>query len=77
MTLSLAGKTAKWLRTFTGDLNFPARLLKPIALHCDNTAALALARDPKDHSHFKHVDVHYHFVRETLLLSSYSVTALA
>jgi hypothetical protein len=64
IALSLAGKTAKWLRTFLADLHIPTHLVTPITLNCDNTAAIALARDPKDHSRSKHVDVHYHLVRE-------------
>jgi hypothetical protein len=64
IALSLAGKTAKWLRTFLADLRIPSHLITPITLNCDNTAAIALARDPKDHSRSKHVDVHYHLVRE-------------
>ncbi|KNZ74984.1 Copia protein [Termitomyces sp. J132] len=31
---------------------------------CDNNAAVNLSEDPLLHSHVKHVDIKYHFLRE-------------
>ncbi|XP_023909475.2 cysteine-rich receptor-like protein kinase 26 [Quercus suber] len=36
-------------------------------LHCDNQSAIHLAENPKFYARTKHVEVHYHFVREKVL----------
>ena len=38
----------------------------PIFIHCDNEAAIAYAKDPKDHKRTKHIDIKYHFVRDMI-----------
>ncbi len=35
-------------------------------LHIDNRAADLLARNPVNHTMMKHIDVHYHFIRECI-----------
>ena len=35
-------------------------------INCDNQGAIALAKDNKFHSRKKHIDLHYHFIREAV-----------
>lgn len=38
----------------------------PIPLSCDNQSAIRLVKNPEFHQRTKHIDIKYHFVRETL-----------
>lgn len=38
-----------------------------VSLHCDNQSAIRMAENPVFHARTKHVEVHYHFVREKVL----------
>lgn len=38
-----------------------------IKLYCDNQSAIRLAENPIFHARTKHVEVHYHFIREKVL----------
>jgi len=58
-----AAKEAIWLRKLLGEL-FPY-LLMPTPLYCDNQAALKLATDDNYHARTKHIDLRFHFVRQT------------
>jgi hypothetical protein len=35
-------------------------------LYCNNRAAVHLAEDDKYHTHTKHLDIRYHFIRQTI-----------
>lgn len=39
----------------------------PVVIHCDNLSSIQLARNPVFHARTKHIEVHYHFVRERVL----------
>ena len=39
----------------------------PIPLHCNNQSAIRLAENSMFHARTKHVEVHYHFIREKVL----------
>jgi hypothetical protein len=36
----------------------------PIPIHCDNTSAISLSKNPVLHSKSKHIPIKYHFLRE-------------
>ena len=36
-------------------------------LYCDNLSSIQLARNPVFHARTKHIEVHYHFIRERVL----------
>ena len=43
------------------------RLVKyedPIIIHCDNTSAINISKNPVMHSKTKHIPIKYHFLRE-------------
>ena len=39
-----------------------------VPLLCDNQSAIRLAENPVFHARTKHVEVHYHFIRERVLM---------
>ncbi|XP_048498244.1 uncharacterized mitochondrial protein AtMg00810-like [Beta vulgaris subsp. vulgaris] len=54
-----------WLMQLLKDLHQP--IDRGIKLCCDNQSAIRLAENPVFHAKTKHVEVHYHFVREKYL----------
>ena len=38
-----------------------------VVIHCDNLSSIQLARNPVFHARTKHIEVHYHYVRERVL----------
>ena len=44
------------------DLDF--KYVDPIPLHCDNTSAASMSKNPVLHSKTKHIPIKYHFLRE-------------
>jgi hypothetical protein len=36
----------------------------PIPIHCDNTSAISVSKNPVLHSKTKHIPIKYHFLRE-------------
>ena len=35
-----------------------------IPIRCDNTSAINLSKNPIQHSHTKHIEIRYHFIRD-------------
>jgi hypothetical protein len=42
-------------------------VLEPTVIYCDNLSSIQLAKNPVFHARTKHIEVHYHFVRERVL----------
>ena len=40
--------------------------VEPLTIKADNQGAIALAKDNKFHAQMKHINLHYHFVREAV-----------
>jgi hypothetical protein len=59
-----AAKECIWLRRLIGEI-FP-RLIDQTTLFCDNQAALRLATDDNYHARTKHIDIRFHFIRQTV-----------
>jgi hypothetical protein len=38
--------------------------LSKVSLLCDNESAIHMADNPVEHSHIKHIDIRYHFLRD-------------
>ena len=58
-----AAKEGVWIRNFLDDLGiFPASV-KPLDLYCDNSGAIAQAKDPRNHHKVRHIDQKYHLIR--------------
>lgn len=61
MALSKAAKQFLWLKTAFADLRLPN---PPMAMFCDNTSAIEIASNNKISDLSKHIDTHYHWIRE-------------
>lgn len=60
MALSLASRQMIWLQRPLQDLN-----LKPVSFPLgDKNGSMDLVRNPRIHNRSKHIDIHFHFVRE-------------
>ena len=59
-----ASKQLVWAGRWLQQLGF--RESGPIELLCDNQGAIALIKNPENHSRTKHIDVQYHYVREVV-----------
>ena len=40
---------------------------KPTLIHCDNLSSIQLAKNPVFRARTKHIEVHYHYIREHIL----------
>ncbi|KAJ9560030.1 hypothetical protein OSB04_005190 [Centaurea solstitialis] len=61
-----AAKEAVWLRNFLSDLRVVASISRPIDIFCDNSGAMAQAKEPREHHKSRHVLRKYHFIREII-----------
>lgn len=53
---------ATWLMNVLKHLGFQQEV--PIEIYVDNRAAIALVKNSTHHERSKHIDAHYHFIRE-------------
>ena len=51
-----------WLRKLLSDLGTDVQ--GPVTLYCDNMSSIQLANNLVFHARTKHIEVHYHYVRE-------------
>jgi hypothetical protein len=56
---------AVWLKRLLKDLH--EEVSDPMVIHCDNLSSIQPAKNPVFHARTKHIEVHYHFVRERVL----------
>ena len=60
-----AAKECIWLRQLTSQLF--TNVTSPTILHCDNQAAIHPATDDNYHARTKHIDIRFHFIRQTIM----------
>ncbi|KAJ0522562.1 putative RNA-directed DNA polymerase [Helianthus annuus] len=63
---SEAAKEAVWMKKFIADLEVIPSIQKPIEIFCDNTGAIAQAKEPRSHHSTKHILRKFHYIREVL-----------
>ena len=57
-----AAKEGVWIQNFLDDLGiFPASV-KPLDLYCDNSSAIAQAKEPRNRHKTRHIDRKYHLI---------------
>ncbi len=61
VALSFAAQELMWLRSFLNDLGY---YQQKNLLYEDNQGAIALSKNPDNHSRTKHIDVRYHYIRD-------------
>jgi hypothetical protein len=61
----MAACEVAWLRKLLGDLGL--HVDRQVVIYCDNLSSIQLARNPVFHARTKHIEVHYHFLREKVL----------
>lgn len=66
VALTHASKDIIWIQKLLKDFSsiFPHSL--PTTLNCDNQGAIRLSKDSTFHGCTKHIDVHFHFIRQTV-----------
>ena len=63
---SAATQDMVWLRSFLQHLEIVKTALESVIIFCDNTAALAVFKDPKYHGKTKHIKKRYHYIRDAI-----------
>ncbi|KAJ9535931.1 hypothetical protein OSB04_un000899 [Centaurea solstitialis] len=61
-----AAKEAVWLKNFLSDLRVVASISRQIDIFCDNSGAVAQAKEPREHHKSRHVLRKYHLIREII-----------
>nr|GEV50820.1 hypothetical protein [Tanacetum cinerariifolium] len=61
VSLSTCCAQVLWMRTQLTDYGFH---FDKIPMYCDSKEAIAISCNPVHHSHTKHIDVRYHFIKE-------------
>ena len=63
MVATHASKEVVWLQRLCSSMGL---VQEAIRIDCDNQSVIFLAKNPAYHSKTKHIDVQYHFVRDTI-----------
>jgi len=50
-----------WMKQMLGDYGINSEIL---LIHCDNTGAIDITKNPVHHTRTKHIEIRYHFIRE-------------
>ena len=61
MAANFAGHKAMWLRQLLTELGYH---IPKLTIYCDSQPAIAVSKNPENHSRMKHIDVMYHWLRE-------------
>ncbi|KAI0515633.1 hypothetical protein KFK09_008298 [Dendrobium nobile] len=73
--LSAATSEVIWLRRLAAELTIPQS--NPTVIQCDNTSAIAIAKNPVFHARTKHIEINYHFIREHIGSGSIQLTHIS
>jgi hypothetical protein len=63
---SEVAKEAVWIRNFIFELGVVPSVSSPMHLYCNNSGAIAQAKEPRAHKRAKHVLHHYHLIRKII-----------
>ncbi|KAM1285956.1 hypothetical protein ACFX2J_000059 [Malus domestica] len=58
-----AGKEAFWMKKFITELGVVPTITSPVTLYCDNSGAIAQAKEPRAHQKNKHFDRRFNIIR--------------
>ncbi|GJX06749.1 retrotransposon protein, putative, ty1-copia subclass [Tanacetum coccineum] len=68
-----ASKEAVWIHKFISGLNVVPTIEEPITMYCDNTRAIAIAKDHGVTKGARHFRVKVHYLRETIELGDVKI----
>ena len=71
---AVAACEVAWLEMLLIDLGIQVQV--PVVIYCDNLSSIQLARNPLFHARTKHIEVHYHFIRERVLDGDIDLTSV-
>ena len=63
---SSATKEVVWIKKFISELGIVPSIVDPIDLYCDNSGAIAQAKEPRSHQQSKHILSRYHLIQEII-----------
>ncbi len=63
VALASAGQEAVWMRLLTAELC--GKPMEELTVFEDNQSAIQIARNPQFHGRTKHIEIKFHFIRET------------
>ncbi len=66
IALTHATKDILWIHKLLKEFSFLHNLSLPTTLYCDNQGVICLSKDATFHGCTKHIDVHFHFIRQTV-----------
>jgi len=66
VALTHAAKDILWIHKLLKEFSFLHNLSLPTTLYCDNQGAICLSKDTTFHGRTKHIDVHFHFICQTV-----------
>ena len=64
MAATEASSEGVWIRNFITELGVVPSALDPLEILCDNTGAIALAKEPRYHPKTKHINRKFHIIRD-------------
>ncbi|MCO5593841.1 hypothetical protein L7F22_047859 [Adiantum nelumboides] len=62
---TVAACEVAWLKMLLQDLEIQVQ--DPVVIYYENISTIQLAQNPVFHAHTRHIEVHYHFIRERVL----------
>ncbi|GJV17894.1 retrotransposon protein, putative, ty1-copia subclass [Tanacetum coccineum] len=68
-----ASKEAVWIRKFISGLGIVPTIKEPISMYCDNTGAIAIAKDDGVTKGARHFRAKVHYLRETIKLGDVKI----
>ena len=66
VALTHSSKDIIWIHKLLTEFSSIFPLTPPTTLFCDNQGAIRLSKDSTFHGRTKHIDVHFHFIRQTV-----------
>lgn len=66
VALTHTSKDIIWIHKLLTEFSFIFSFTSPTTLYCDNQGAVHLSKDPMFHGRMKHIDVHFHFIHQTV-----------
>ena len=74
VALTHSSKDIIWIQKLLNEFSSIFSFAFPTTLYCDNQGAIRLSKDSTFHGRTKHIDVHFHFIRQTVSLGHISLT---